>query len=61
MGDGHRMVRRSGKRFQQRDPHAGFDRGGEEDLAEELGIDGAAATKGEEETPRAPPAPGPGS
>ncbi len=40
---------RGGEGLQEVHPHAGLDGGGEEDLAEELGVHGAAAAEGEEE------------
>src|SRR5207244_9753863 len=49
MRDRHRMIRRGGQGFEKRDSDSGFDGGGEEDLAEELGVDRSAATEGEEE------------
>ena len=60
MGDGDRVVRRGGEGLEEGDAHSGFDGGGEEDLAEELGVHGAAATEGEQEAPGLDAAAGPG-
>ena len=55
MGDRHRMVRRGGEGLQEIDADARLDGGGEEDLAEELGVHRAAAAEGEEEAARLDP------
>ena len=49
MGDGYGVIRRGGEGLEEIDADAGFHGGGEEDLAEELGIHRAAATEGEQE------------
>ena len=52
VGDGHRMIGRGGERLEELERRLGFDGGGEQDLAEERGVDRAAAAEGQQEPPR---------
>src|SRR5687768_2353249 len=58
VSDGDRVIGGGGERLEELERGLGFHGGGEQDLAEERGVDRAAAAEGEQEPARPQPAQG---